>query len=91
MRELGLFITQKKRLRLILPIYMICFKYLKRRCGALTLAGCHMPTKAVPSLPLLSWTEERKYKRFLGLGKDRKDHLPITLMRNTISDWGNIF
>ena len=29
-------------------------------CGGLTLAGCQVPTKAALSLPLLSWTGERK-------------------------------
>jgi len=42
-------------------------------CGELTLAGCRLPTKAVLSLLLLSWTGERKYnERLVGQDKDRE-------------------
>ena len=34
-------------------------------CGGLTLAGCQVPTKSALSLPLLSWTGERKYNERL--------------------------
>ena len=37
-----------------------CQKGCKRLCGELTQAGCQVPTKAALSLPLLSWTGERK-------------------------------
>ena len=41
-------------------------------CG-LTLTGRQVPTKAALSLPLLSWTGERKYnERLLGQDKDRE-------------------
>lgn len=36
-------------------------------CGVLTLARCQMPTKTTLSVPLLSWTEERRYsERLMG-------------------------
>ena len=42
-------------------------------CGGLTLAGGQVPTKAALSLPLLSWTGERKYNaRLMGGDKDRE-------------------
>ena len=42
-------------------------------CGRLTLAGRQVPTKAALSLPLLSWTGERKYNESLmGQDKDRE-------------------
>jgi len=34
-----------------------------------SLAGCHVPTKAALSLPLLMWTGEKKYNKRLG-GRD---------------------
>jgi len=56
-------------LRLIHP-FAIC------HCGGLTLAGCQVHTKAALSLPLLSWTEERKYnERLVGQDKDRERSL----------------
>jgi len=42
-------------------------------CGGLTLAGQQVHTKAALSLPLLSWTGERKYnERLLGRDKGRE-------------------
>jgi len=42
-------------------------------CGELTLAGHQVPTKATLSLPLVSWTGERKYtERLEGRGKDKE-------------------
>jgi len=44
-----------------------------------------MPTKAAPSLTLLSWTRERKYnERLVGQGKDRRRSLT-----NLIYYWSN--
>jgi len=38
-----------------------------------SLAGCQVPTKATLSLPLLSWTGERKHsERLVGQGEDRE-------------------
>uniref|UniRef100_A0A663EPR8 GON-4-like protein n=1 Tax=Aquila chrysaetos chrysaetos TaxID=223781 RepID=A0A663EPR8_AQUCH len=60
-------------------------------CDGLTLAGCQVPTKAILSLPLLSWTGERKYnKELVGRDKDRRDHSPITVTGKTDSTWGKI-
>jgi len=45
-------------------------------CDGLTLAGSQVSTKATLSLPLLSWTGERKYnERFTGRDKDRERSL----------------
>ena len=45
-------------------------------CGGLTLAGCHVPTKAVLSLLHLTWIGERKYnERLVGRDKDRERSL----------------
>jgi len=42
----------------------------KKDCGGLNLAGCQVPTKSTPSLPLLSWTGETKYnKKLVGQNK----------------------
>jgi len=42
-------------------------------CGGLTLTGYQVPTKVTPSLPLLSWTGEKKYKkRLMGQDEDRE-------------------
>ena len=60
-------------------------------CGGLTLARRQVPTKAVLSLPLLSWTGERKYnKELVGRDKDRRDHSPITVTGKTDSAWGKL-
>ena len=60
-------------------------------CGGLTLAGRQAPTKAVLSLPLLSWTGERKYsKELVGRDKDRRDHSPIIVMGRTDLAWGKL-
>ena len=60
-------------------------------CGGLTLAGRQAPTKAVLSLPLLTWTGERKYnKGLVGQDKDRRDHSPTTIMGKTDSAWGKL-
>ena len=43
------------------------------KCGGLALAGRQVPTKAALSLPLLSWTGERKYnERLVGQDKDKE-------------------
>jgi len=57
--------------------------------GGLTLVGCPVPTKAALSLPLLSWTGERKYNESL-VGRGR-DHSLITVTGKTDSAWGNQF
>ena len=47
------------------------YRSLSAKCGVLTRVGCQVPTKAALSLPLLSWTGERKYnKRLVGQDKD---------------------
>jgi len=41
-----------------------------------SLAGCQVPTEATLSLPLLTWTGEKKHKkRLLGPDKDRQKSL----------------
>ena len=60
-------------------------------CGGLPLAGHQVPTKAALSLPLLSWTGERKYnKELVGQDKDRRHHSPITITGKTDSAWGKL-
>jgi len=53
-------------------LFSICiFKIIIKYLSWFSLAGCHVPTKATLSLPLLSWTEEKKYdKRLVGQEKD---------------------
>jgi len=52
----------------------VIFWIILQQCGGLTLAGHLVPPTL--SLPLLSWTGERKYiKSFLGQGKDRETSL----------------
>jgi len=56
------------------------------------MAGCQVPTKAALSLPLLSWTGEKKKNASKGLWvnlRTRRDYPPATAMGKIDLTWGN--